>query len=293
MANGSICRSLIALAALSVVNAVRSEKVFYLGDPQIGFGQTGYRQDEARFAGAAAAAHAAGASAVVIAGDLVNVWDNVTLTSGFDAVWPSHFDASKVHLVPGNHDVNSEATSASGFAQQLAHYRSSFGVDYHSFETQFATFVLLNSESLIVPELGLNGTTDPSVLNESATQWSWLERTLTAGASTGKHLIVVSHHPAFLKEPAEPHSYWNWPLNVRQRLLGALQKNGVKHMLCGHTHTTTNRTVGGLSIYTVAGTARAFDNNGCGYSVLTISADAVGYEYVRHDSGPGLTPCTK
>ena len=63
------------------------EKVFYLGDPQIGFGKTGWRQDEARFAAAAAAAHAAAAAAVVIAGDLVNVWDNATLTNGFDAVW--------------------------------------------------------------------------------------------------------------------------------------------------------------------------------------------------------------
>ena len=76
---------------------------------------------------------------------------------------PSQFDAAKVHLVPGNHDVNSEASTASGFAQQLAHYRTAFGVDYSSFETKFATFVLINSESLIVPELGLNGTTDPSV----------------------------------------------------------------------------------------------------------------------------------
>ena len=69
----------------------------------ITLGKAGFRQDEARFAAAATAAHAAGAAAVVIAGDLVNVWDNATLTSGFDAVWPSHFDASKVHLVPGNH----------------------------------------------------------------------------------------------------------------------------------------------------------------------------------------------
>ena len=153
--------------------AGEQERIFYLGDPQIGFGKTGWRQDEARFAAAAAAAHAAGAAAVVIAGDLVNVWDNATLTAGFDAVWPSQFNASKVHLVPGNHDVNSEASTPAGFAQQLAHYREAFGADYHSFETKFATFVLINSESLIVPELGLNGTTDPSVLNESATQCTW------------------------------------------------------------------------------------------------------------------------
>jgi 3',5'-cyclic AMP phosphodiesterase CpdA len=119
-----------------------------------------------------------------------------------------------------------------------------------------------------------------------------LERTLVAGAKNGKHLIVVSHHPAFLTGPTEPHQYWNWPMNARNRLLSLLHKSGVKHMLCGHTHTTTNRTVDGLSIYTVAGTARAFDSNGCGFSVLTISAEKVEYAYTRHDSWPGLTPCS-
>ena len=47
------------------------------------------------------------------------------------------------------------------------------------------------------------------------------------------------------------------------RLLGLLAKHRVANALCGHTHTTTNRTVAGLSVYTVAGTARAFDGNGC------------------------------
>ena len=51
-------------------------------------------------------------------------------------VWPSMFAAERVHLVPGNHDVNSDAPTAPGFKAQLAHYRSAFGRDYHSFKTQ-------------------------------------------------------------------------------------------------------------------------------------------------------------
>ena len=83
-------------------------------------------------------------------------------------------------------------------------------------------------------------------------------------------------------------------MNVRtNRPLEMTDQKGLRFRFrLGHTHTTTNRTVDGLSIYTVAGTARAFDGNGCGYSVLTISKEAVEYEYVRHDSGPGLTPCS-
>jgi hypothetical protein len=64
-----------------------------------GGGRGRWQEDEARFAAAAHAA--ANASAVVIAGDLVNVWDNVTLTGGFDAVCPALFDRQRVHLIPG------------------------------------------------------------------------------------------------------------------------------------------------------------------------------------------------
>ena len=64
-----------------------------------------------------------------------------------------------------------------------------------------------------------------------------------------------------------------------------LAKYGVKNALCGHTHTTTNRTPNGLSIFTVAGTARAFDHNGCGYRVLPINATDIESRYVRVDQG--------
>ena len=81
-------------------------------------------------------------------------------------------------------------------------------------------------------------------------------------------------------------------LPIRQRLLALLGKYGVQHILCGHTHTTTQRTIGGLSIYTVlAGTARAFDNNGCGYRVFRINASSVTQQYVRQQD-PALTQCS-
>ena len=287
------------------VELEESETVVYFGDPQIGFGRSGWQEDELRFASAARAA--SNASAVVIAGDLVNVWDNATLTGGFDKVWPSMFDRQRVHLVPGNHDVNGDGGNSSTFLGQLGHYRTTFGVDYHSFETQYATFVMINSETMILPELGLNCTgsaasqrccagsqcaaLDKYIANETEAQWAWLEATLKAAQSAKPHTILVSHHPPFLKSASEAHVYWNWPPGVRNRLLGLLSKYGVHDLLCGHTHTTTNRTVDGFSIYTVAGTARAFDQNGCGVQVLTINSTTVDLEYVRQDD-PSLKQCT-
>ena len=70
------------------------------------------------------------------------------------------------------------------------------------------------------------------------------------------------------------------------------QKYDVRHVLAGHTHTTQNVTWGNLSIYTVAGTARAFDDNGCGYRVLRMNATGIEAKYVRQDD-PSLAQCTR
>jgi hypothetical protein len=62
----------------------------------------------------------------------------------------------------GNHDVNSASTTVPELKTQLDHYHSTFGVDYHSFATKYASFVMVNSETLIAPHLGLkNDTADP------------------------------------------------------------------------------------------------------------------------------------
>ena len=46
----------------------------------------------------------------------------VKRADSFDEVWPLHFRRADTHLVPGNHDVNSEAKTATDFLM-LAHAR--------------------------------------------------------------------------------------------------------------------------------------------------------------------------
>ena len=165
------CCLVVAKSATLADAQPDKDVLFYLGDPQIGFGETGWEEDVARFSYVAELSNKSNPAAVLVAGDLVNVWNNATLTSGFDDVWPTHFEKNRTHLIPGNHDVDSMAKSASGFLGQLAHYRNFFGQNYHSVTTQFADIFLIDSESLIVPFLGLNGTTDARVMNETETQW--------------------------------------------------------------------------------------------------------------------------
>ena len=87
--------------------AQRTETVYYFGDPQIGMGKSGWEMDRDRFAAAARASD--GATAVVVAGDVVNVWDNQQYIDAasevlamFEAPQGVHLSRG-IHVVPGNH----------------------------------------------------------------------------------------------------------------------------------------------------------------------------------------------
>ena len=190
-------------------------------DTQIGMGNQGPQMDAKRFE--VAARNADGAAAVVVAGDIVNEWDNqeyVDLAERalalFDAPHGIHL-TSGVHLVPGNHDIDSHAATAEIFREQLAHFRNTFGVDYHSFTTEHATFVMINSESLIAtenhPDFGSGDIHHALAVQEEAdAQWKWLESTLAeAAAGPRPHILPVMHHPPFLNFPTEEAQYFNWP----------------------------------------------------------------------------------
>ena len=72
---------------------------------------------------------------------------------GFQSVWPATFGAVPVSVVPGNHDANPNGTS-SNFETQIEQFRSTYGADYSSFTTRFATVVMVDSEALIWEEQG-------------------------------------------------------------------------------------------------------------------------------------------
>jgi 3',5'-cyclic AMP phosphodiesterase CpdA len=250
--------------------AVAQGYVFhYFGDPQIGFGTDGWEMDVSRFSQAASLAVSGNARRVPIAGDLVNSWNNQTQLDGFNSVWPSQFKSVPVDLVPGNHDVNSEASSGSDMLTELNAYRSRYGIDYHiSNDTDGSVNIALigiDSEVLICNFTELD--------DERNKQWSWLETQLKS-IKNGTAAFLLMHHPPFITTEDEVDSYWNWPTQVRQQLLALVRQYKIQHLLCGHTHTTTVVVAAdkAFTIYTVGGTARVFDDQGYGYRVFNVTA---------------------
>lgn len=301
---GILLRALLITSTSQVAAAPPgTEVVYYLGDPQIGFSDpqnhTDWHLDAARFGQAAAAAAAdPRTAAVVVAGDLVNIWNSSDQIQLYKSVWPSKFPACGVHQVPGNHDVNSELTSVPAVLAALEHYKTTFERDdYSNTTTRFASLIMVNTEMLILPHLGLNGTTDPRILKPVEAQWAWLEAQLAAAQATVQqrpHIVITMHHPPFLQHETEPHQYFNMPIVPRVRMLALARKYGVRTFLCGHTHTTTNTsTADGIRVYTTAGTARAFDHRGCGYRTLTMSATTLDVSYVELPGGGGAPGCVR
>ena len=94
-------------------------------DTQIGMGNQGPQMDAKRFE--VAARNADGAAAVVVAGDIVNEWDNqeyIDLAERALALFDEPHGirlTSGVHLVPGNHDIDSHAATAEKYSASSLH----------------------------------------------------------------------------------------------------------------------------------------------------------------------------
>lgn len=117
------------------------------------------------------------ASPLLLARDRVNVWNQSSQIALYKGIYPSKFPPSiLIGRIPGNHDIDSAGSSVPHALAQLAHFKETFGTpDYSTLRTKTAAFVMLNSEFLILPFLGLNGTTDRRILEPVAAQWAWAD----------------------------------------------------------------------------------------------------------------------
>jgi serine/threonine-protein phosphatase CPPED1 len=221
-------------------------------DPQLGY--TNYVRDLRHFELAVQQINQLMPDFVVICGDLVN--DPRPDTFG-------DFNKARRQLkmpsycAPGNHDLGNAPTLAS-----LKLYRTLVGRDYFRFENKGCTFLVLNTQIWKSPVAG-----------ETEKQDAWLERALADAHKRGRPIFVVEHYPPFVKTAEEPDAYFNLPMPKRRELLAAFQRNGVKAVLAGHTHTTTNRSFGPIEIVNSETTSQNFDNRPFGFRLWHVNQD--------------------
>ncbi len=246
------------------------------GDPQMGFGPD-LDHDKTMFVRLGERAKSLGASFVLVCGDLVH--------KGQAAEWQVFNEALgtfevPTKLVPGNHDLSDVDT--------LVRYRRDYGRDYYCFAYNNCAFIGLNAMTLIAAPVGGKTESPQNArwLEESRRQWRWLEQTLSrANQARRTHVILFMHHPPFASKEDEKDAYHNWPSKTRNRLLALVRQYGVRMLLCGHTHRTftvqpADKT---FTIYSLAGTSKAFDNNGFGLRVFHVTKDGVEARVIRLD----------
>ena len=298
------------------------ETVLYLSDSQIGFSRN-RAKDAAQLSAVAAIASREEVGHVVLAGDLVDsdhVWNNGKDLREYQQA-AKGFAPSKVHVVPGNHDFwNPKPSSAAGQLQQMARYTRLFGPLHSSFRTRFARFVLIDSETIenartlraeLSPQLaGTHGREAAAaamdgrgVENETVAshllavnveaQWDFIAAALRQAQNEKLHPILVMHRPPFLVSERRDAPFWFWHPPMRQRLFSLARSFGARLFLCGHVHTTANAVTedGSIHVLSLSGTSVAFDNRGCGYRRLTITAQAVDVEYNELTTVDGKRAC--
>ena len=196
-----------------------------LSDPQFGMytNDKDFGQETANFEFAVANVNRLKPSFVVITGDLVNKAGDAAQIAEYKRIRAKIDPSIPVHDMPGNHDVENSPTPAT-----VAAYRTNIGRDRYVFQHGPLTGIVLNS-TLIHTPAGAQG--------EADAQQTWLADELKkAKASGARHVVVIQHHPWYLKAADEPDQYFNIPTVRRAPLLALFREAGVKTLISGHYH---------------------------------------------------------
>ena len=235
-----------------------------LCDTQLGMG--GYEEDKLRFRAAVKAINTLNPDWVVICGDLVDNGKDDQAVADFREILKGF--TVPCHLVSGNHDVGSVPTAAS-----LARYRGFHGKDYYAVSVPGFKLMVLNTQLW-----------KASVPEESERHDAWYHAELAAAKKSGVPVLLASHYPPFLADPAEKEIYYNLPIEARSSLLSAAVENDVRAWLAGHVHKNNVTEYNGIPIVASATTSNNFDGAPYGFRIWTMDDNGkLSHEYYAMD----------
>jgi predicted phosphodiesterase len=94
-----------------------------------------------------------------------------------------------------------------------------------------------------------------------------------------KPLIVVAHHPVFVKDPKEGETYENFPVHLREKYLSLFKKCGVDVYLAGHLHKCAQAEYDGIRFITASALGRQLGKDSSGYTVVKIENGVANVNY--------------
>jgi len=205
-----------------------------------------------------------------------------------------------VHLCAGNHDTGNKLSlnlpnwpQTAGDPRKsfyvsddnMALYRKYFGEPYYSFDHKASHFIVLLEHVF------------GSGWNVEKEEWDWLEADLAAHKDA-RHIFMFFHTPIYWVDPVKDLGPGNYEIideGPRARLLGLINKYGVRAVFTGHTHHNITNQYGNTGLFTVTSTAFARnswqlytdlgggnrDPAHAGYLVVRVYGDNVVVNFVR------------
>ena len=232
-------------------------RIVQLCDPQLGYGEGGFDGDVANLEKAVMQINELTPDMVIITGDMVN--DNnieeETISTFHHVI--AHIKAP-VLLTPGNNDIPSVTTAG------LQYYRDHFGNDFRVVECKGRCIISANSQLWWK---------ENAPQEEVSFQDYLLLKTLRTAKNREQPVVMVTHIPPFNSSAEEDDDYFNLPKSKRKEALDLCKENNVFLWLAGHTHTTSKRNYGPITILNGETTSRNFDGRPLGFRLLTIFPD--------------------
>ena len=240
-------------------------RVAHLNDPQLGFGNAfgtfaeNYAADLKRCEKAIELVNSMKPDLAIVGGDVVNEAPDM------EKDWPRLLKsfAVPVVVVPGNHDMGRAVTR-----KNLDRFRAVFGRDYGTLDVAGWRVVFGNTQYWRKTEL----------VDEKEKYESWLKAELARAAEMNGRVVLAGHIPPFYKAFDEADSYNNHPRSGREERMKAYEAAGARFFFAGHTHTTSVRRHGNLTILIAETTSRNFDRRPFGFRMFE-TENGIDYSY--------------
>jgi serine/threonine-protein phosphatase CPPED1 len=217
---------------------------------------------------------------IVVCGDMVDNFNDTISLNLYKSIMSEVDSSIRVYHVPGNHDVFQEPTPLS-----LQIYRTRFGPDYYTINSQNLTGIVLNSSLIMDSTLALA---------DYRNQEKWLDSTLTELDKTGNEILIFQHHPLFISsinDTVNDNGMFNYAL--RLKYLNLFASHNIHYIFAGHVHTVTDAIYNNIEMITNGTTSFSFSNYPLGVCLVELSSDGVKHQYYNIDSLPESYSITK
>ncbi len=225
----------------------------------------GHDWDAERWAAAIEIANHLRPEFVVVGGDMIDDPSRAEQVESLLSIASRLDDDIPIHWAPGNHDISSNFLVPS--AHDIDKYREIFGPDYYSFSYGPVTYVVMNTVVIDHPEL---------VPDEFEEQMEWLERELTVAEG---EVVLMGHHPLFVRSADEDDTYWNLPVERRRRILELAHGAGVRLALAGHWHRNSIAHDGPLEMVTSGPIGYPLGDDPSGYRIVNVTDRGLSHRY--------------